>query len=53
MNTSFNGFQSSLDRYIPVAVVGAHVLKVRSALVDGVVADGTFSLSKKGSAHYV
>ena len=27
-NTSFNGFQNSLNRYIPVAVVGAHVLKV-------------------------
>ena len=28
------------------------MLKVRSALVDEVVADGTFSLSKHWSAHY-
>ena len=50
--TSFNGFQNSLDRYFTAAVVGAHVLKVRSALVDEVVADGTFLLSKHWSAHY-
>ena len=28
VNISFNGFQNSLDRYTPVAVVRAHVLKV-------------------------
>ena len=52
MITSFNGFQNSLDRYFTAAVVGAYVLKVRSALVDGVVADGTFSLSERWSALY-
>ena len=53
VNTSFNGLQNPLDRYIPVAVVRAHVLKVRSALVDGVASDGTFSLSKHWSARII